>query len=113
MQIKKNEAVFEELLGFQVVGSRRDDGLVVTLAGARGIKMLHIDRNAKIVPLVPEDDRSMESIDRNKITFDNLIGSTVEAAIVIAGELKVMFLEGENPKGITLAIDAKVSIKRR
>jgi len=111
MQIQKNKAIFEELMGCCVVTCKRDSGVLVTLLGDEGRKLLQLDRNAKIDPLDFRDS-SMEHIDRNRATFEALAGFTIAGAEIIEGQLKVVFVKGEEPRGIAIDRDAKITLKR-
>ena len=49
MSLEKNLSIFQELIGWQIVGVERYDGrLLVMMTKGEGTKMLEIDRNAKI-----------------------------------------------------------------
>ncbi len=47
--LEKNNAIFQDLIGYQIVGVERYDGrLLVMLTDGDATKMIEIDRNAKI-----------------------------------------------------------------
>lgn len=47
--IDKNNSIFSDLIGYQIVGVERFDGrLLVMLTNGEATKMLEIDREAKI-----------------------------------------------------------------
>ncbi len=47
--LEKNDTLFTELIGWQIVGVERYDGrLLVMLTNGEGTRMLEIDRYAKI-----------------------------------------------------------------
>lgn len=101
--------IFKDLTDYTVQSAKRDTGCKVTFAKAGDItRVIEIDRYTRIELTGASFSTSLEAIDRLVAIFQNLAGFEVHDAYTEGDLTRVLFLKGEEGKGLTFTRDAQV-----